>query len=398
MPFSLPNIYKSRHSAYFMLIPLAMMLLGIYLSKGIVLDSSLSGGVSIILQTNSTMTAQQAASKISSLLNVVSPSVVVSSSTVSITLPKNVSLADAESSQLAFYSAQGNYTSALVNLTNVQVALQNQPGNSTLALQERSYSSTVNRSLAAMQASVSAELAALRPLIGDASAFNYSDPLALEGVSSSAYQNASSVYKDRTMSELHSIFSFSSYSYEQITVLQSQYFLGKLKTIIIAAFILIAILVFIIFRSPIPSFAVIFGAVNDMVIALGAMALFKIPLGIASIGGLLMLLGYSIDTDVLTAIRILKRSEGAPEDRAYGSMMTGLTMTLTAIVSFAVLFVISVVEYVPTYYEISGVVLCGLVGDLFTTWLINANLILMYSKDKHFISNWIRKVLRLGDR
>ncbi|MDE1823314.1 MAG: hypothetical protein KGH50_03235, partial [Candidatus Micrarchaeota archaeon] len=236
----------------------------------------------------------------------------------------------------------------------------------------------------------------LRPFIGS-QAVNSSDPAALENAVSLSYQNASNVYKNMTIEKLHSIFGFSSYSYEQITVLQSQYFIGKLKTIIFAAFILIAIIVFIIFRSPIPSFAVIFGAANDMVIALGAMAIFKIPLGIASVGGLLMLLGYSIDTDVLTAIRILKRSEGTPEDRAYGSMMTGLTMTLTAIVSFAVLFSVSVIEYVPTYYEIAGVVLCGLVGDIFTTWFINANLILMYAKDRHFMSNAIKKVLKLGN-
>jgi preprotein translocase subunit SecF len=91
-----------------------------------------------------------------------------------------------------------------------------------------------------------------------------------------------------------------------------------------------------------------------------------------------MLLGYSMDTDVLTAIRILKRHEGTPEQRAYGSMKTGLTMTFTAIVSFAVLFAISYMEYVPTYYEIAGVVLFGLIADLATTWLGNASIILMY--------------------
>jgi len=70
--------------------------------------------------------------------------------------------------------------------------------------------------------------------------------------------------------------------------------------------------------------------------------LFKIPLGIASVGGLLMLIGYSIDTEILTSIRILKRHEGAAEERAYHTMRTGLTMTTTAIATFATLFAISI--------------------------------------------------------
>jgi len=168
----------------------------------------------------------------------------------------------------------------------------------------------------------------------------------------------------------------------RVTPTLSSFFLSQLRTIIVAAFILISIAVFFIFRSPIPSLAIIFGAGNDLIIALGAMGLFKIPLGIASVGGLLMLIGYSIDTEILTSIRILKRHEGAAEERAYHAMRTGLTMTTTAIATFATLFAISIIAYVPTYYEIAGVVLFGLIGDLFTTWLGNAPMILLYKKRK----------------
>jgi len=140
--------------------------------------------------------------------------------------------------------------------------------------------------------------------------------------------------------------------------------------------------VFFIFRTFIPSLTVTFGALNDMVIALGVMGLFKIPLGVASIAGLLMIIGYAIDTDILAAIRIIKRGEGTVEERAYSSMRTGLTMTSTAIMSFLVLFLISVIVYVPTYYEISSVVVIGLIGDIFTTWLGNTPILMYYKRRK----------------
>ena len=57
-------------------------------------------------------------------------------------------------------------------------------------------------------------------------------------------------------------------------------------------------------------------------------------------------------------------------------------MTSTAIVAFAVLFVVSLVSGITTYFEISGVVLFGLIGDIFTTWFGNAPMVLIYKKRK----------------
>ncbi|MDE1834426.1 MAG: hypothetical protein KGH64_03760, partial [Candidatus Micrarchaeota archaeon] len=259
--------------------------------------------------------------------------------------------------------------------------LASNPSNKTLQQGIASALSLENSSIIGMNKNIRAELTALEPFIGTQSNMP-SNPSDIVTLAQTSYSNASSVYKTQVMSGISKVIPYTSYSYQQITVQESSYFLQQLETIIIAAFIIISIVVFFIFRTAVPSFAVVFGAANDMIVALGAMALFKIPLGIASIGGLLMLLGYSIDTDVLTAIRIIKRHEGTPEERAYSSMKTGLTMTTTAIVSFAVLFVVSLIAYVPTYYEISGVVLFGLIGDVFTTWLGNASIILLYMKRK----------------
>jgi preprotein translocase subunit SecF len=175
---------------------------------------------------------------------------------------------------------------------------------------------------------------------------------------------------------------FVTYSYNEVTPTLGSFFLGKIKNIIIVSFVLVAFAVFFLFRTPVPSFAIVFGATNDILIALGAMGLFGIPLGLASVGGLLMLLGYSIDTDMLSAIRVLKRTDSTPEGRAFSSMKTGMTMTLTAIISFSILLVVSYVAFIPTYYEISAVVLVGLIADLATTWLANLPIILWYKKRK----------------
>ena len=381
MQIKLPNIYHNKNVNFFVLIPIAMMLISIYLSQGIVLDSSLGGGISMVIQTNSTLSASQIASLVSSKLNTPSPSIVKSSGTVGITIAANTSLSNAENYLINFYSYNSNYTSYYVNYTNYSIGLQHNPSNATIRALQNKTSAALAANLKGMSSSLSSELQELKPFIGPES-YNGSNPGEMLAVAQSAYSNASKVYQNRVINKLHTVLPFTSYSYEQVSAIQGKFFLGTIEQIIIIAFILISIVVLIIFRSIVPSFAIVFGAANDIIVALGAMAIFKIPLGVTSIAGLLMLLGYSIDTDVLAGIRILKRSEGTPEDRAYSAFKTGMTMTSAAIISFAVLFAVSLIAYVPTYYEIAGVVLFGLIGDIFTTWFGNAVMILMHAKRK----------------
>jgi preprotein translocase subunit SecF len=380
--FKLPNIYTSKNLKLFVLIPIALMLIGIYFSTQIVLDTSLRGGVSIILQTNTSTNPATLASEIGSALNSESPSIASSPGGLQITLSINQSLANANNYLVSFYAEKVNYSTYLVNAAALNLAYERNKSNSTLASELSKANTNVNASISKLQTLLNDELTALKPFnIGYASNLSV-DPDKLQAAAQGAYTNASSKYKSSIISTLHNFISFTSYSYEQVTPTIGLFFLQELTNTIIITFILIFFVVLIIFRSLVPSFTVVFGAANDIVISLGAMSIFKIPLGIASIGGILMVIGYSIDTDVLTAIRILRRGEGSAESRAYSSMQTGVMMTISAIVSFAVLFIISVIEYVPTYYEITGVVLIGLTADLITTWLGNAPLVLLYKKRK----------------
>ncbi len=381
---SLPNIYTYKNLKLLIVIPLVLMLLGLYFSTQIVLDTTLAGGVSIIIQTNSQVNAAALASQISTVLHASAPSVAASPGGVQITLGTNQSLANAETHLLSFYAQKSNYSNYLINATDFSISYQKNASNQTALAGLKEANAGVNASLSGMKLALQSELTDLRPF-GLSYNTSTSDVDSMQLIAQNAYTNASSVYENSTIASLHKMVNFTSYSYQSITPTLGQFFLQQLTTIIIVAFILVFFVVLIIFRSPIPSITVVFGAANDIIVALGAMGLFKIPLGVASIGGLLMLIGYSIDTDVLTAIRILRRGEGTPESRAYASMKTGVTMTATAIVSFSVLFIISVIEYVPTYYEIAGVVLMGLIGDVFTTWLGNASIILLYKKSKERI-------------
>ena len=148
------------------------------------------------------------------------------------------------------------------------------------------------------------------------------------------------------------------------------------------AFIFMSITVFIIFRDVVPSLAVIFAALSDIIIAVGGMSLFNIPLSIASVGALLMLIGYSVDTDILLTTRILKRTEGTVTERAIEAMKTGLTMSAAAIGSMVALYLV-VMFLIPaahTLADIAAVLIVGLVADVLATWLMNLGILRWYTE------------------
>jgi preprotein translocase subunit SecF len=148
--------------------------------------------------------------------------------------------------------------------------------------------------------------------------------------------------------------------------------------IVLVAFILIVIVIFVFFRKIIPSAAVIASAVLDVIGALGFMAIFRIPLTLSSIPALLMLVGYSVDTDVMLTTKLLSRREQRPSARAFDALLTGLTMSSTTIAALVVMLLLSFVGQIEIVFQISAVLLLGLLVDLSSTWLMNAPVLLWY--------------------
>ena len=149
----------------------------------------------------------------------------------------------------------------------------------------------------------------------------------------------------------------------------------------IVAFVLLIIVILLFFREWMPSALIIFAAVFDIFAALAGMALFGLPLSLTTIPALLMLIGYSVDTDILLSSRFLKERKNVYES-ANSTIKTGLTMTLTTMATILVMLIISYFSQIIVIFEISIILLCGLVGDLISTWFFNAPALIGYVKNK----------------
>lgn len=152
---------------------------------------------------------------------------------------------------------------------------------------------------------------------------------------------------------------------------------------IAVAFVGMAIVIFIIFRSFIPCVAVITSAFSDIMIAVALMNLFHIELSFGTFAALLMLIGYSVDTDILLTTKVL--GERKYIDKKISSVRTtGLTMTIAAIAAFLVLHIFSTYDFVlglapiTVLSAISTVMIFGLLADIMNTWFLNAGLLKWY--------------------
>jgi preprotein translocase subunit SecF len=158
-------------------------------------------------------------------------------------------------------------------------------------------------------------------------------------------------------------------------------FYKQLLIAILIAFVFMSIVVFIIFRTFVPSMAVIISVFADILMTLVLADILQIKMSTAGIVAFLMLIGYSVDTDILLTTRILKRKEGSINQKIFGAFKTGITMTLTSITTMAVALII-VFSFSVVLAQIFTILLIGLGFDLINTWITNVSILKWYVEKK----------------
>ena len=182
-------------------------------------------------------------------------------------------------------------------------------------------------------------------------------------------------YLGYELNEENSSFEFTSSSL-------SEGFYKQLLIAILIAFIFMGIVVFIIFRTAIPSAAVILSAFANILMTLVVVNLLEIKMSTAGIVAFLMLIGYSVDTDILLTTRLLKRREGTLNERIKSAMKTGMTMTLTSLLAFVIALLI-VKSFSSVLAQIFTILSIGLAFDLLNTWITNVSILKWYVKKKN---------------
>ncbi|WP_049922691.1 protein translocase subunit SecF [Halopiger djelfimassiliensis] len=146
---------------------------------------------------------------------------------------------------------------------------------------------------------------------------------------------------------------------------------------LVVAFVGMSAIAFLLFRTFVPSIAIVASAFSDLVIPLAFMAITGIPLSLGTVAALLMLIGYSVDSDILLNNHVLRRS-GDFYESTYRAMRTGVTMTITSMSAMLVMGIAAWLFGVQLLASIGIILFVGLAADLMNTYMLNLSLLRWY--------------------
>ena len=88
-----------------------------------------------------------------------------------------------------------------------------------------------------------------------------------------------------------------------------------------------------------------------------------------------MLIGYSVDSNILLTTKLLRRKEDTIEGAYFSAASKGFTMSTTTLGALASLWVLSQAEVIDM---IAAVLIFGLLADFMNTWILNAGVLRWY--------------------
>ncbi|WP_096389915.1 protein translocase subunit SecF [Halopenitus persicus] len=147
---------------------------------------------------------------------------------------------------------------------------------------------------------------------------------------------------------------------------------------VVIAFLGMSVLVFAMFRTFVPSIAVVISAFSDIVIPVAVMNLLGIEMTLGTVAALLMIIGYSVDSDILLNNSVLRRT-GDFYESVQRAMRTGVTMTITSIAAMIVMAIVAWIFGIDLLRNIGIILAVGLCADLMNTYLLNVSLLRWYS-------------------
>jgi len=172
---------------------------------------------------------------------------------------------------------------------------------------------------------------------------------------------------------------FNSFSVQTIGAVLGASFFQQAFFVIIFSFILMAITVFVLFKTPMPSIFMILTVTADLVETTVLMQIFGIKLSLATFAALLLLIGAAVGDNVMFTTRLLKSDPKDYESIIKRTFKTGITMFSAVNAAFAALLLISGSSVI---FQIAAISILGAVLDVMNSWALNLGLLMLYLKRK----------------
>lgn len=156
-------------------------------------------------------------------------------------------------------------------------------------------------------------------------------------------------------------------------------FFEQVRNTLIIAFILMSVVIFVIYRNLVSSFGIVFASLANILTTLAFTSLFGIELSFAGFAGLLMLIAFTVDTNIVLTSKIMASGTDGFRARYNKAFATGITLIATIT---ATMFIVLFLSTSKLLVNIAEVLVIGFLSDLVFTWILNAGLLEIYFKRK----------------
>jgi len=169
------------------------------------------------------------------------------------------------------------------------------------------------------------------------------------------------------------------FSEETIGPALGNIFFEQVRNTLIVAFVLMSLIVFVIYRNLVSSFGIVFASLANILTTLAFTSLLGIELSFAGFAGLLMLIAFTVDTNIVLTSKVMAHGTEGFTARYRKALVTGVTLIATIT---ATMFIVLFLSTSKLLVNIAEVLVIGFVSDLVFTWILNAGLLEIYFKRK----------------
>lgn len=166
-------------------------------------------------------------------------------------------------------------------------------------------------------------------------------------------------------------------SYGTQSSIMGENFLQDSFKLFIISFLLMSLVSYLYFKNILPAITITLSTLMDFIGIIAMLNFLGFKVSTATIGALLMIIGYSTDSDILLSTNILKRKDKTLKKRLENTLKTELTMSLAALTTFSIMFFLSSVE---TIQHIALVLLLGILFDFINTYFLTASVQRMFKR------------------
>jgi preprotein translocase subunit SecF len=149
-------------------------------------------------------------------------------------------------------------------------------------------------------------------------------------------------------------------------------FYTQITLAISIAFVLMSVVIFIAYRNLISSLAMIFATAANLLTTLALASLFGIRIGFASMAALLMLIGYTIDSNIILTHKVMRADMQSFRTEYKKALKTGLTLTATITITMFFAWIFSDSRLLQ---NIAQILVIGFLSDTLYTWIFNSSIL-----------------------